>query len=211
MFNIDTGPEGTGGPFIAWSARGTQDGEIPAKSFYLRTREGKEPFEAFDTGIILDIHSLKTGWQESSGAVGVAPKWVFGQSPAQLPDKPGEDFKKGFSVRCAIGGGETATWEQAGAGVWGALVDLVPAINSGPVDDKGKLPLVRCTGAELIKFQNGSSTQKPLLEILKWVPRPACLKDGAAAGIDTGEAEQAPPPAAKAAPKPAPAPADAEF
>ena len=210
--NFDTGGSGgSEGPWLQWSARGTQDGEIPAKSFLIRDQDGKKKFDGFDAGIVLDISTMKTGWCYSSGAQGEAPDWKMNASLSQFmpdPSTDGRDYKKGFKIRCAIGGGKTASWDQAGASVWNAFVAIVPALQQQPSPDM--LPLVRCTGAKFEQFKRGS-TNTPILEVVKWVPRPDCLKEGAAAGIATE-----PKPAAQAAPAPAPAaaasiPADASF
>lgn len=207
-FDIDTGNQGSEGPWISWSARGTQDGTIPPKSFYLRDESGKALFEGFNTGVVLDIEKMRTGWQRSDGVIGQAPDWKWNQSVSQMQPQPGDDYKKGLSIPCAIGAGKTATWEQAGAAAWNAFVGLVPALQQQPQSDM--LPLVRITGTKLQQFKRGS-TVEPILEVVKWVPRPDCLKEGAAAGVAT---DPAPQPAAQLAPQPAPAaavPADAEF
>ena len=60
----------------------------------------------------------------------------------------------------------------------------------------------------MLQFKRGS-TVVPVLEIIQWVDRPDCLKEGAAAGIAT---EPAPAPAPQPAPAPAAsASADVEF
>jgi hypothetical protein len=74
------------------------------------------------------------------------------------------------------------------------------------------LPLVRITGTKLQQFKRGS-TVEPILEVVKWVPRPDCLKEGVAAGVATAPSQQ---PASQPAPQPAPVqsapiPDDAEF
>ena len=51
------------------------------------------------------------------------------------------------------------------------------------------------TEAKELKFTKGS-TCYPVFEIVKWVDKPDCLKEGAAAGIATEEAK----PVAEAAP-----------
>lgn len=209
MFNIDVGSSGSSGPFIAWSARGSQDGVIPPKTFFLRDGSEKSALAAVaEGGIVLDLDSLKTGWQKSEGIVGTAPTWKWNPTVSQFMASPGEDYKKGLSIRCAIGGGKTATWEQAGAAAWNAFVNLVPALQQRP---EGKLPLVRLTGTKLQQFKRGS-TVEPILEVVKWVDRPDCLKEGAAAGIATEPVQQAQPVAqqVQAAAQTA-APADAEF
>ena len=110
---------------------------------------------------------------------------------------PGDDWKKGLSVKVALGGGRVATWEQAGAAAWQALVKLAPSLQSQP--SPGMLPVVKLAGTDAMQFKRGS-TVAPILEVAKWVERPDSLKEGAAAGIATEPA---------AAPKPAPAPAPA--
>lgn len=201
--NFDAGQQGSEGPWIAWTPRGTQDGEIPAKSFYLRDADGKTKLDAFDKGVVLDIHNMKTGWQKSEGVVGQAPDWKWNPDIGHMQPQPGDDYKKGFSITCAIGKDATATWEQAGAATWNAFVALVPALQTGP---DGKLPVVKLTGTKLQQFKRGS-TVEPILEVVKWIDRPDCLKEGVQAGFDAGDDEPAP--KAKA-PEPEPADGD-EF
>jgi hypothetical protein len=190
MFNLDTGSDGVGGPFLQWSARGTMDGSVPAKTFYIRDGGDKTPYDA-TKGMVLDIATMKTGWQKSEGIAGVAPEWKWNHSVSQMMQSPGEEWKKGFSIPVAIGGGETATWEQAGTAAWQALTDLAPQLQQQPSPDQ--LPMVKLTDTKAMQFKRGS-TVSPVLTIAKWVPRPDALKDGAAAGIAMD------PPAPKAAP-----------
>jgi len=198
MFALDTGNNGGGsGPFLQWSARGTQDGVINPKSFYIRASDGKTVYDA-TKGMVLDIEKMRTGWQKSEGVAGVAPEWKWNPSPSQMMAAPGEDWKKGFSIVVAIGGGDVATWEQAGTAAWQCLVDLSAALQQPAAN---MLPLVRLADTRPMQFKRGS-TIVPILEVIKWVPRPDCLKEGAAAGIAT-----APVAAAAPAPKPAPKPA----
>jgi len=202
MFALDTGSNGVGGPFLQWSARGTQDGSVNPKSFYIREGSDKTPYDA-TKGMVLDITKMKTGWQKSEGIAGVAPEWKWNPSVSQMMQSPGEDWKKGFSIPVATGGGATATWEQAGTAAWQALIDLAPQLQQQPSPDQ--LPMVKITDTKAMQFKRGS-TVSPVLSIVKWVPRPDCLKDGAAAGI----AIEPPAPKAAPVPLPPPAPADAE-
>ena len=203
--NFDAG--GVAGPFLVWSAKGTEDRKVGPESFYIREGQDKtDVTEAMKKGFVMDIHALKTGWQESGGVKGVAPKWKWGASPSQLPEKPGDDWKKGFSAPVAIGKAQKAFWEQAGAGAWGALTKLVPQIQAGPCTDTGKVPLIRFADVEDVRFNVGG-TKVPGLEIVKWIDRPAILASGAATGFDTGEPE----PKREPAPEPAAAVADDDF
>ena len=188
MFAFDTGSDGASGPFMAWSARGSQDGEINAKTFYIRDGGSKTPIDV-SKGVVLDIESMKTGWQRSEGIAGVAPEWRWNPSPAQMMQSPGDDWKKGISIKVAIGGGQVATWEQAGAATWQCIVKLAGGLQQQP--SKGMLPMVKLTGTDAMQFKRGS-TIAPVLEIVKWVERPDCLKDGAVAGIAIEPAAPAP-------------------
>lgn len=209
--NFDTGGGGSEGPWLQWSARGTLDGAIPAKSFLLRDQDGKAKFDGFaQTGVVLDISTMKTGWSYSEGVAGQAPDWQMNPTLDRfLPDPStgDRDYKKGFKIRCAIGGGKTASWDQAGASVWNAFVALVPGLAKQPSPDM--LPLVRMTGSKFEQFKRGS-TNTPVLEIVKWVPRPDCMKEGAV--IATSAAPQ-PAPVYNPAPQAVAAniPEDASF
>jgi hypothetical protein len=55
--------------------------------------------------MVLDIAKMKTGWQKSEGIAGVAPEWKWNHSVSQMMQSPGEEWKKGFSIPVAIGGG----------------------------------------------------------------------------------------------------------
>lgn len=188
------------GPWLNWGAQ--------KEKFTIRDSVGTVDFDGFTgNGVVLDIDNMQTGWCYTSGLPGQAPQWQMNPNLAQFLPKPGEEYKKGFKVRCATGGGATASWDQAGAGAWNAFVALVPALQQQPA---GKLPLVKMTGTKAVKFQRGS-TVEPVLEVVKWVDRPDCLKEGAAAGIAT-DPSPAPQAASQAAPAAStPAPADAEF
>ena len=194
MFEIDLGNTGSDiNTFLGWSARGTQDGAIRAKQFYLRDGAAKDEYPTAQTnGMVLDLDSLKTGWQKSDGIAGVAPEWKWNPSVNQMMAKPGDDWKKGISVKVAIGNGKVAVWEQAGAAIWSALTELAAKLKEQP--SAGQMPLVKMVEAKELKFTKGS-TCYPVLEVVKWVDKPDCLKEGAAAGIATEPA-----PAPQAAP-----------
>lgn len=179
--NFDAGSSGSEGPWLQWSARGTLDGAIPPKSFLLRDSDGKSTFTGFDSGVVLDIENMQTGWCFSDGVAGQAPDWKMNQSVSHMMPSPGDGYKKGFKMRCAIGGGKAASWDQAGAAAWNAFVALVPALQQG---EAGKLPKVKMAGTKLEQFKRGS-TVTPVLEVVGWVDRPDCLKEGATP-IDTG-------------------------
>ena len=192
---MDTGPQGSGGPWLAWSARGTQDRRINPQRFYIRDKDGNKNELPENVGLILDITTLKTGYQEDTGGMkGVAPKWALGADPSRMPERPGDNWKAGFQIRVAVSNDEAADWHQAGAAVWNAICDLSAHPETGPA---GTLPLVRLTGGEELNFGNGS-TVKPILVVEKWVPTPDCLKV-AMPDVQPAATQATPPPAAQPA------------
>jgi hypothetical protein len=162
--SFDTGHSGSQGPWLIWSAQ--------TRGFILRTGSDKAPFTGFESGVVLDIHSMKTGWQRSDGTAGVAPEWQWNHSLSHFEPRPGQDWKQGFHIPCAIGAGRTAIWEQAGASAWNGFLDLVPALKQQPLGDV--LPLVKLVGVREARFAKGKATI-PVLKVASWEPRPAGL------------------------------------
>lgn len=191
MFDMDEGSVGSKGPWISWKARGNRS--VSRERFEHRDEDGnKSEFQAIrEHGVIVDIDNLRTGWCHSTGQQGVAPEWRWNDTPARMAPKPGDDYKKGLSVPVAIGGGQTATWEDSSAGAWQGFVALKDELKRGSRQHPGKLPMIRLDGATEMRFGKGD-TAVPQLTIVKWVDRPQCLD---ADLIDEGEPEQAAPPA----------------
>ena len=185
------------GPFLNWHAQETRDGAIPSRSFSVRDENGdrQDVTAKIKKGVVFDLgETFKTGWCYSDGTPGVAPEWVFNDTPArfnvkQPEDRGAERWKKGFSVRVAVGKDEAATWSQAGAGAWAGLVGLMKAVK----DDGGggECVVAAMTDVDTITFKKGG-TAAPVFTIKKWTDRPDCLKGDAAEApvvADEGEDE----------------------
>lgn len=221
-FNIDTGANGGGskGPWISFKPKGSAKHGFPYKSWTLRDKtDAGSTFNLFKTieapGIVLDVYakgaelcgSLKLGFSKSDGTPGVAPERRWFASPLRAEQRPDESKKvtggyqwtNSLSIRVAINKTETATWEDDGWGVYKGFNVLAKAISAGLATNEGMCPMVRCTGyVDEGTGQNGTSV--PLFEIVKWVQRPDCLKEGAP--VIASEPVQPPKPA------PAPVPAN---
>ena len=170
MLDIDWGSEGSSGPFLSWSAKGSMDGEVPARSFTLRTREGKEAVD-LKKGAVFDVRSLQTGWQRSEGVAGMPPEWLWNDKPSHFRPKPeGEGWKRGFSLPVALGD-RRVVWEQAAAGAWDAIKRFAVQLGGLPSD---KMPVGKLVGVDVIKFSKGS-TVVPILELVKYISPPACF------------------------------------
>ena len=227
MFTIDTGENGgSQGPWISWTSNGSAEKGFPPRSWVLRDKDehgnkSETVVPAFVNGCVIDLDTLKLGW-EKDGAKGQAPERRWNPSVSQSTPRPDESKKlsgayawsKALSVRCAIGGGKSATWEQGSFAAYEAFARLSKQIMAEWAthsQNGALLPVVQMTGTEKRELSNGS-TNLPVLTIIKWVPRPDCLKS--APPVIATEAAPAPQPVQQQAAAPAPAanvPADAEF
>jgi hypothetical protein len=195
MYDFDEGNQGGSaeGPFLNWHAREQTVGKMPSRSFSLRSEDGAENVtEKLKKSVAFDIDTLRTGWCFSNGTPGVAPEWVWNTTPARFdqaqPADRGEDrWKKGFSIRLAVGKDQPATWSQAGSGAWAGLVSLMQAVKAD--GGKGETAVVHMSDVQEIKFSKGS-TSAPEFTFKKWADRPDCLKEQAeAAPVVEGDEE----------------------
>ena len=193
------GGSGAEGPFLSWMARASQDGTFSGKCWIMRSKDGKDVFGGMATGVVFDIEALKLGWCQSDGVVGVTPNWKWNASITRFEPKPGDDFKRGFSIPIATSQTEKAVWEQAQAGAFSAMSDLFTLIKKA---DRmpGHLPVVKHVGETKLESKKGM-TFAPILQIVKWVPRPMVLSEGHNAAADFGGKAA---PVQAAAPKEAP-------
>lgn len=206
MFAIDTGAESgsSQGPWITWSSNGSAMKGIPHSSWVLRGKDAhgnksETAVPAFVNGCVMDIDSLKLGW-EKDGAKGMAPERRWNPSISQATARPDESKKqsgsfawsRALSVRCAIGGGQAATWEQGSFAAYEAFTKLAKQIQEQYPGDN-TLPLVKQTGVEKRDLPNGSA-HIPILTIERWVARPDCLKADAPVIATQQPAQAAPVP-----------------
>ena len=178
-FEFDSGPTGgSGGPFLNWSARGTMDGNIPQRSFFIS--EGGEKTnvtEKLEKGCAFDLASLKTGWCYTAGVAGVAPEWRWNENLGKFGPKPDEDreWKRGFQIDIALDPKTRVTWQQASAGAFGAMAALMSSEEIREKGDGEQLPVVQMSGVEASTFSGGKSTASPNLVVKKWAKRPDIL------------------------------------
>ena len=215
MFAIDTGDTGSSqGPWITWSSNGSAMKGIPHSAWVLRGKDeqgnkSETAVPAFVNGCVMDLDTLKLGW-EKDGAKGQAPERKWNPSISQATPRPDESKKPGtnafawsraLSVRLAIGEGKAATWEQGSFAAYEAFTKLAAQIQAQYPGDN-TLPLIKQTGVEKRDLPNGSANI-PILSIVRWVPRPECLKADAPVIATTPAPVQQATPAAASAPPPA--------
>lgn len=235
MFAIDTGADGGGskGPWISFKPKGSAKHGLPYKAWALRSKDAAgnsiiERFTAMENpGVVLDIYakggqlcgSLKLGWSKSDGETGKAPERRWWSSPLKSEQRPDESktaqggyvWRNALSLRAAVGGGAAATWEDEGWGCYKGFSNLVQQLNAGFAANEGLCPMVRCTGYA-DEGSGNSATSVPVFEVLKWVPRPACLsEDAPMIATDPAPAPAAQPAPAPVAAAPSSVPTDAAF
>jgi hypothetical protein len=182
--DFDDGGTGSEGPWLTWHPQLSRDGTIPACSWSLRDASGERTVtDAPMRFMVLDLASLKTAWERTSGVPGVAPERRWNASISKFEPRPGPEWKKAHSIAVAFDQENAATWEQAGLASWIGLVELMKLVWAEADTKFPLLPLLRCTGHRPIDTRRGG-TSAPTFELLKWVPRPAILGASAPAAFD---------------------------
>ncbi|MEO1108279.1 MAG: hypothetical protein AAFX90_10185 [Pseudomonadota bacterium] len=185
--------EGSQGPWMTWSSNGSAAKGFPPKSWVMRGKDAndnkfEQVFEGFANPCVFDLESLKLGW-EKDGAQGQAPERRYSNHYSQAMPRPDESKKQNgaytwsncLQVRVATSQSQAVTWEQGSFGAYQAFVKLAKLIEaqwSEHSQNGALLPVVQMTGIEERSLTSGS-TNIPILEIVKWVPRPDILKDDA--------------------------------
>jgi len=137
--------------------------------------------------MIFDMDTIKTGWGKVDA--GSPPEWVWDDAVGRRGAKPGDDFKRGFSVKVWLGPDRGwAEWSSNGTGPCMGFEALAGEA-MGQKED-GKVVAVQYAGSRPEKVGKGN-TRVPLFEILGWVDRPA---------DDGDEAEDEAPPPKRTAP-----------
>lgn len=129
--------------------------------------------------MIFDIDSTKTGWCRIEA--GSPPEWVWDEAVGRRGAKPGDDFKRGFSVMVWLGPDRGwAEWSSNGSGPGMGFEPLY--VEAMQQKEDGKALAVQYTGSTPMKVGKGN-TRVPNFELLGWVDKPA---------DDGDEAEEAP-------------------
>ncbi len=153
-------------------------------------------------GFVVDWPAGKTGWIQTGGVPGVAPRKQWNASRSQFERQPGDDWKRAMRVPIAylLNGAPTlVVWEQNSVGAWTGFCDLMALLRTAAPGELPKLLLVSFAGHRSVKLGNGV-TLVPMFKVLRYVPRPPCLPDGGAMAQPTGDAWGAPSSSAPTAP-----------
>ena len=167
-FEFDAGPRGGGNRYLKWKVQGGETyGPETFVTGYGDSAAEYAPLK--NGGVVMDIDTLRTGWNSFG-----AREWVWNDSVSRFapkPDDANDDWKKGFSVVLEDDDG-SVVWEQEGASAFGALERLAPELRKR---DGDKLPRVRLKNVERLPKQKMAI---PILEIVEWVDRSTAAPSG---------------------------------
>lgn len=196
---LQIGGSGTVKPYVKYNAK--------ADKWFVRSPEGGD-MEIARPMFLLDLKNIRTGWLRFRE--GQAPERLIDPSLDRVAPSPGEDFKRGFVVSAFsqkfFGG--AVEFSSASIHLSNAVRDLYAAFEeqSGLPENRGKVPVVACTGADPMKDKYGTN-YRPRLELVKWADRPAEFPDSSpiedvdvwkgGAPAQPAAAAHVPPPAAR--------------
>ena len=125
---------------------------------------------------VADLANIATGWLRFRE--GQAPERVIDPSLERAAPCPDEGFKRGFvlAVYSQKFFGGLAELSSASIHMGNAIRELYADFERERASHPGQVPVVACTGSEPMKDRYGVN-YKPLLELVKWVDRPAELPD----------------------------------
>jgi hypothetical protein len=189
------GGGGSSRPYIRFTPQGNA---------WLKSTDGGSPVEfAFDRDAAVDIQNIQLGWLLLDAG---ARDWQAWPNNVRT-SKPGATHSEGFSLAFmskAMFGGDQPVRElcSSQAGVVTGIKALYDECEQHPEFAAGKTPIVRLTGAALVKMGKGN-TRIPKFEIVKWVDRPAEFAEFVGSDAPQSQAKtNTPPPQQQRQPEP---------
>lgn len=172
-------------------------GNLPQNRWWAKTEAGDEPID-MERGFACDIKEVVFGWLHID--VGVRD-WQPWPSPSQKIEKPSENHKQGFSVKCWLSDGREAEFSGNSYGLGQFIAKLYNQAEGMEEFNMGKVPVVQVTSTTPVVVGKGTSYDVGF-NIRTWIDKPA--------GGEPAPAAPTPAPvAAAAAPAPAAPPAAA--
>ena len=184
QINFNDGDNGSSfDGFLSFTSRGTQDGTIPPATFYVSDNGEKTVLDSIKKeGVVMDIYYMRTGWGLYDGN---STQWNWNHNLVDWEARPGDEWKKGLQID-VYADKQVLLWRQTGVGVMEAFRKLAEQFGDKA---KGKLPVVKMTNAEVMKFTHGTQTSYPVLEVVDWVDRPFPLEAKLGNVLEDHEAE----------------------
>ena len=147
---------------------------------------------------LLDPTSLRTGWGHIEA--GMAPDWVWDDTPGARSKAPSPNHKRGFSLFLFLKGHGWREWATTSAGSNMGLEALWPVVAEQQGANAGKVAVLAYAGSTAQKVGKGT-TRVPNFSVVKWIVDPEGERPSHGAAAPAPIA--APSPAAPAAAMPA--------
>ncbi len=153
---LNIGGSGIIKPYVKYNAK--------ADKWFVRSPEGGDQEIARPT-FLLDLKNIRTGWLRFRE--GQAPERVIDPALDRAAPSPAEDFKRGFVVTAFspkfFGG--AVEFSSASIHLSNAIRELYGAFeeHGAKPENRGKVPVVACTGSEPMKDKYGTN-YRPILD-----------------------------------------------
>lgn len=208
IMNADMGSDsgGLAGPFFDYKSSGSALHSIPPKSWSLREKDQNDNVVVtnrtadVEAGILLDLDTLKFGWEKENPTGGPSREWAADLNLAGFPrpdnstkphgktGKPVPAWSEVFAIRIGLPDGTAATWCQSTFGTWQAMKHIVDLVQAEYNANAPKLPVIAVTG-----HQADYGSNIPTFTIKRWSDRPAFMAaTSAPVNMDAPAAQPAP-------------------
>jgi len=166
---LNIGGSSTIRPYAKYNAK--------ADKWFVRAPEGGDK-EIPRPTFLIDFRNIRTGWFRF--LEGQAPERRIDPSLDQTAPSPGDGFKRGFSVMVFSQKFFGGAVEFGGASIHlaNAIRDVYAKFEeeAGKDGNRGKVPVITCTGAEAMKDKYGTN-YRPKFELVKFTDRPPEVPD----------------------------------
>lgn len=139
---------------------------------------------------VMDMATIEVGWIAFTAT---GPDFQMVANGTQIGPRPTDLHKSGFRVKVLLPKEDTPrTFASTAKAVIGVIDDLHTKAAAGPA---GQAPVVKIAGTRMVETKGPAGTTRnyaPLLEIVKFVPRPAPLGDAPSMGVTMAPAPAAP-------------------
>lgn len=181
----------------------------PASNAWLMSSESGTHEFNFSKPVAIDVQNIQLGWLMLETG---QRDWQPWKNNVRTPS-PGTDYKEGLAVLLYSKDmfGDTPVRELVSnqTGVTMSFKKLYDELEEHPEFAAGKTPILKMTGAPVIKIGKGTS-RIPAWELVKWVDRPAAFDEAGGSVGNEDRRGTTPGDKPKAEKQPAPAETD-EF
>ena len=165
---LNIGSNGSSRPYCKYNAKSGR---------WSRQGENGEDIDIANPTFIADMANIETGWMRFRE--GQAPDRILDASLQETAAKPTEaDFKRGFILilysKQYFGG--AVELSSCSLHLCNAVNDAFTIYMAGRDGYPGQVPVFSCTGVVPSKDKFGTN-YRPILQLMKWTPRPAELPD----------------------------------